>query len=47
VLRQIIHDWDDADAVRILERCRAAMAPTGRVLINDAGHYTIYEGIPI
>ena len=32
ILRQILHDWYDADAIRILERCRAAMTQSGRVL---------------
>ena len=35
VLRQIIHDWDDADALRILELCRAAIRPSSRVLIVE------------
>ena len=31
----VIHDWDDARAVRILRNCRRAMAEHGRVLIID------------
>jgi SAM-dependent methyltransferase len=35
VLRHIIHDWDDKDAVTILRNCREAMAPDGRVLVVE------------
>jgi O-methyltransferase len=35
VLKRVIHDWDDDDAVRILERCRQAMPPTGRLLVVE------------
>jgi hypothetical protein len=31
----VIHDWDDARAVRILGNCRRAMAEHGKVLIVD------------
>jgi SAM-dependent methyltransferase len=31
----VIHDWDDARAVRILRNCRWAMAEQGRVIIVD------------
>jgi hypothetical protein len=34
-LRQIIHDWDDARAEKILRTIRAAMQPGQRVLIYD------------
>ncbi|MFE1145981.1 methyltransferase [Streptomyces albidoflavus] len=43
VLSQILHDWDDDDAVRILKRCREAVPSHGRLLLveqvlpNDAG----------
>ncbi len=30
-----LHDWDDADSVRILAACRRAMAVDGRVLIVE------------
>lgn len=36
ILKRIIHDWEDADAVRILTSCRDAVAPGGRILIIDA-----------
>jgi hypothetical protein len=36
VLSRILHDWDDADAERILTGCREAIPPTGRLLIVEA-----------
>ena len=33
---RVIHDWDDADAARILATCRQAMHPTSRLLIVEA-----------
>jgi SAM-dependent methyltransferase len=36
VLSRVLHDWPDADAARILETCRRAMRPDGRVLVVDA-----------
>jgi SAM-dependent methyltransferase len=36
LLSRVIHDWDDADALRILARCREAMAPHARLLLVDA-----------
>ncbi|MFG2045035.1 methyltransferase [Dactylosporangium sp. NPDC048998] len=35
VLSGILHDWDDEDAVRILQRCADAASETGRVLVVD------------
>lgn len=35
LLKWIVHDWDDAIAIRILENCRRAMDPRGRVLIIE------------
>jgi hypothetical protein len=35
LLKYIMHDWDDEKAVQILQSCRKAMAPNGRVLIMD------------
>jgi len=35
VLRHIIHDWDDAEAVSILRNCRDAMNPDGRILLVE------------
>jgi hypothetical protein len=36
VLKRIIHDWDDDQAVRLLRRCREAMSDTSRILVIDA-----------
>jgi hypothetical protein len=47
VLRHILHDWDDAPAQVILERCRQAMAPRGRVLVVERVVGTEYrEAMP-
>jgi hypothetical protein len=35
VLCHIVHDWDDARAIRILQTCRAAVAPEGSLLIVE------------
>ncbi len=35
LLRQIIHDWDDARAVAILRNCRRAMGEAGRLLVVE------------
>lgn len=35
VMKYIIHDWDDDRCVRILDNCRGAMDPKGRVLVVD------------
>lgn len=35
ILKSIIHDWDDASAVRILRVCREAMAARGKVLLVE------------
>lgn len=36
VLSRVLHDWPDADAVRILTNCRAALPPGGRVVVIEA-----------
>jgi len=36
ILKRVLHDWDDADSLRILTSCRAAMPEHARVLIIDA-----------
>ena len=36
VLSRVIHDWDDADAARILSACRRAMPSGSRLLIVEA-----------
>ena len=35
ILANVLHDWDDADSLRILGACRRAMANAGRVLIVE------------
>lgn len=35
LLKSIVHDWDDDRAATILEHCRAALPPHGRVLIIE------------
>jgi SAM-dependent methyltransferase len=35
LLKHVIHDWNDADAARILARCREALPPDGRLLIVE------------
>lgn len=35
VMKWILHDWNDADATRILRVVRAAMAPAGRLIVFD------------
>lgn len=35
ILKRVLVDWSDDDAVRILVNCRRAMAPNGRVLVVD------------
>jgi hypothetical protein len=48
ILRQILHDWYDADAVRILERCRAAMKQSGRVLVIERAISNDYrQSLPV
>jgi len=35
ILANVLHDWDDRRGVQILQACRHAMAPGGRVLIAE------------
>jgi orsellinic acid C2-O-methyltransferase len=35
LLKSVLHNWDDVRCVQILRRCRAAMAPRGRVLVIE------------
>lgn len=35
LLKSVIHDWNDAEAVEILRKCRAAIADTGRLLVVE------------
>ena len=36
IMKWIIHDWDDARAIRILKNCRSQMPQNGRVIIIDS-----------
>ena len=36
LLRFILHDWHDADCIRILTNCRRAMRPSSRVVLVEA-----------
>jgi hypothetical protein len=36
VMRRILHDWPDAEAVAILRRCREAMLPDARLLLLES-----------
>jgi SAM-dependent methyltransferase len=35
LLKYILHDWNDREAVRILQNCRKAMRPGGRVILIE------------
>jgi SAM-dependent methyltransferase len=35
LLKQILHDWDDAHAVRLLRNCHRALNPAGKLLIVE------------
>ncbi len=35
VMQHIIHDWEDSDAIAILENCRKAMGPQAKVLLIE------------
>lgn len=35
ILKRILHDWNDAEATQILESCRRAVVPGGRVLVME------------
>ncbi len=34
-MKHIIHDWDDAESIRILKNIHSAMNPNGKVLIVE------------
>jgi hypothetical protein len=36
LLKNVLHDWNDEEAVRILKRCRQAMRQGGRVVVIEA-----------
>ena len=35
IMKKVIHDWDDGRAAMILDNCRRAMAPGGKVLVVE------------
>jgi SAM-dependent methyltransferase len=35
LLKHVLHDWNDGQGVRILENCRRAMRPGGRVIVVE------------
>lgn len=35
LIKKVIHDWDDKQAVEILRNCRDAMSPDGKVLVLE------------
>lgn len=35
VLRHILHDWDDREAIAILRKCQEAMDPAGKILVVE------------
>jgi hypothetical protein len=43
VLQAIVHDWDDESCVRILTKCREALAPGGRILVIE-GELPTHDG---
>jgi len=36
IMKWMLHDWDDASAIRILKNCRSQMPQNGRVIIVDS-----------
>jgi hypothetical protein len=36
MLKWVLHDWSDAEAVQLLQNCRQAIAPGGKVLVMEA-----------
>jgi hypothetical protein len=46
LLRFILHDWDDVDAIRILESCRRAMKPGACLVVIEAFFAEPGEPIP-
>src|SRR6516165_6919334 len=46
LLRFILHDWDDADAILILDNCRRTMKPNARLVVIEAFFAEPGEPIP-
>ncbi len=36
ILKLVLHDWSDTEAIQVLRNCRRAMAPGGKVLVMEA-----------
>jgi predicted O-methyltransferase YrrM len=47
LLRFILHDWDDGDAIRILENCWRSMKPGARLVVIEAFFAEPGEEIPV
>ncbi len=45
VMQQIMHDWDDDDAKRILENCKDAMITTEKNAVRNAGRLLILDAV--
>ena len=43
LLRHVLHNWDDDTCIQILRRCREAMAPAARVVLQEMVLGTIGE----
>ena len=35
IMKRVLHDWSDEEAVKVLASCRAAMSPKGKVLVIE------------
>ncbi len=35
IMKFVLHDWSDEDAVKILQNCRAAMSPTSKLWVIE------------
>ncbi|MBV9231455.1 MAG: hypothetical protein JOZ18_19260 [Chloroflexi bacterium] len=35
VLKEILHDWSDEEAISILRNCRRAMSPQSKMLVSS------------
>lgn len=46
LLKSVLHDWNDEDAVRILQRARDALVPDGRVLVIERVMPVQVEDVP-
>jgi hypothetical protein len=44
MIKSVLHDWDDGQAVQILRQCRDAMPSHGRVLVIEI---VVYPGKPM